>query len=79
MTVPPTPLTSMDIARYYLSRMARRVDEDHFQELCRTVAYAINPAHTAYQMALQHGLADLPAPTELFQAGRLPAAAERPV
>jgi hypothetical protein len=66
MTAPHTPLMPMDVARYYLSRMARRIDADHFQELCRTVAYAIDPAQTAYQIALQHGLADLAAPTEIF-------------
>ena len=66
------PLTSMDLARYYMGRMAMRVDADHFQELCRTVAYAIDPAHTAYNFAVQFGITDLPTPDEIFRLGHLP-------
>jgi len=65
-------LTSMDLARYYMGRMAMRVDADHFQELCRTVAYAIDPARTAYNFAVQFGITDLPAPDEIFRRGHLP-------
>jgi hypothetical protein len=65
-------LTPMDLARYYMGRMALRVDADHFQELCRTVAYAINPAHTAYHFAVQFGITDLPTPEEILRIGRLP-------
>jgi hypothetical protein len=43
--------------------MAMRVDAEHFQELCRTVAYAIDPAH---------GVTDLPTPEEIWRAGTLP-------
>jgi len=45
-----TLLTSMAIARYYMERLARRDDEAHFQELWRTVAYAIDPAAAAYRI-----------------------------
>ena len=69
--VQPT-LTPMDLARYYMGRMALRVDTDHFQELCRTVAYAIDPAHTAYHFAVEFGITDLPTPQEILRAGRLP-------
>jgi hypothetical protein len=62
----------MDLARYYMERMAMRVDTDHFQELCRTVAYAIDPAHTAHQFAIQYGVANLPTPEEIRRTGRLP-------
>ena len=65
-------LTPMDLARYYMGRMALRVDADHFQELCRTVAYAVNPAHTAYHFAVQFGVTDLPTPEEILRTGRLP-------
>ena len=68
---PPT-LTPMVLAQYYLGRMAMRVDEEHFQELCRTVAYAIDPVHTAYHFALEYGLTDLWSPDEILHAGRLP-------
>jgi hypothetical protein len=68
---PPT-LTPMDVARYYMGRMALRVNADHFQELCRTVAYAIHPAHTAYRFAVQFGVTDLPTPEEILRTGRLP-------
>lgn len=66
------PLTPMALARYYMSRMARHVEDEHFQELCRTVAYAIHPAHTAYQIALQFGVTDLPTPEEVLRKGILP-------
>jgi hypothetical protein len=62
----------MDLGRYYMRRMAMRVDADHFQELCRTVAYAIDPAHTAYCLALQYGVTSLPTPEEILRSGRLP-------
>jgi hypothetical protein len=62
----------MDLARYYMGRMAMRVDADHFQELCRTVAYAIDPARTAYDFAVQFGVTDLPRPDEIWRSGRLP-------
>ena len=65
-------LSPMALARYYMSRMAMRVDDEHFQELCRTVAYSIQPAHTAYQIALQFGVSDLPTPDEVFRKGVLP-------
>lgn len=65
-------LTPMAVARYYMSRIARHVEDEHFQELCRTVAYAIHPAHTAYQIALQFGVADLPTPEEVSRQGVLP-------
>jgi hypothetical protein len=65
-------LTPMDLARYYMGRMALRVDADHFQELCRTVAYAIHPAHTAYHFAVQFGVTELPTPEEILRTGRLP-------
>jgi hypothetical protein len=68
----PSALTPMDLARYYMGRMALRVDDDHFQELCRTVAYAIDPAHTAYYFARQFGVTELLTPEEIFRAGRLP-------
>ena len=66
------PLTPMDLGRYYMRRLALRVDSDHFQELCRTVAYAIDPAHTAYHFAVQYGVPDLPTPEDIWQAGKLP-------
>jgi len=72
MEAPQPALTPMDLARYYMERMAMRVDADHFQELCRTVAYAIDPAHTAYQFAVQYGVANLPTPEEIRCTGRLP-------
>lgn len=65
-------LTPMALARYYMSRIARHVDDEHFQELCRTVAYAIHPAHTAYQIAMQFGVTDLPTPEETLRKGMLP-------
>lgn len=68
----PNTLTPMDLARYYMARMARRVETEHFEELCRTVAYAIDPAQTAYQLAQQYGVTDVPPPEELFRTGKLP-------
>jgi len=65
-------LTPMDLGRYYMCRMAMRVDADHFQELCRTVAYAIDPAQTAYNFAIHYGVTGLPTPEELWRAGTLP-------
>jgi len=55
-----------------MRRMAMRVDAEHFQELCRTVAYAIDPAHTAYNLAVHYGVTDLPTPEDLWRAGTLP-------
>ena len=72
MGKPPTPLTPMDVARYYMNRLAIRVDAEHYQELCRTVAYAIEPAHTAYAIVQDYGLTDLLPPEAIFQAGTLP-------
>ena len=66
-------LTPMDLGRYYMRRMAMRVDANHFQELCRTVAYASDPAHTAYSFAVHYGIIDLPTPEEIWRAGTLPA------
>jgi hypothetical protein len=68
----PATLTLMDVARYYMSRLAMRVDSEHYQELCRTVAYATNPARTAYDIVRHYGLTDLAAPEEIFRAGVLP-------
>lgn len=68
----PATLTPMDVARYYMSRLAMRVDSEHYQELCRTVAYAIDPAHTAYDMVRDYGLTDLASPEAIFRAGVLP-------
>ena len=65
-------LTPMDLGRYYMRRMAMRVETEHFQELCRTVAYAIDPAHTAYSFAVHYGVTDLPTPAEIWRAGTLP-------
>jgi hypothetical protein len=65
-------LTPMDVARYYMSRLAMRVDSEHYQELCRTVAYAIDPADTAYEMVRDYGLTELPSPEAIFRAGVLP-------
>lgn len=65
-------LTPMDLARYYMGRMAMRVEADHFQELCRTAAYAIDPARVAYDFAVQYGVTNLPTPEEIWQAGKLP-------
>ncbi len=67
-----TTLTPMDIARYYMNRLARRVEEEHYQELCRTVAYAIDPATTAYRIVLAYGLTDLAGPEYILAAGALP-------
>lgn len=72
MTEKPSSLTPMDVARYYMGRIALRVDDEHFQELCRTVAYAIDPAHTAYRCAQDHGLTDVASPEEIFRTGSLP-------
>ena len=70
---PPSPsLTPMDLGRYYMERLALRVESDHFQELCRTVAYAIDPAQTAYSIVLQFGVTNLPTPEEIVRAGHLP-------
>jgi hypothetical protein len=65
-------LTSMDLGRYYMRRLAMRVDTEHFQELCRTVAYAIDPAQTAYRLAVHYGVIDLPTPEEIWCVGVLP-------
>jgi len=72
MTAQQPALTPMDLGRYYMRRMAMRVDADHFQEICRTVAYAIDPAHTAYNFAVHYGVPDLPTPEEIWCAGALP-------
>ena len=72
MTEQQSALTPMDLGRYYMCRMAMRADTDHFQELCRTVAYAIDPAHTAYSFAVYYGVTGLPTPEELWHAGTLP-------
>lgn len=72
MAAQSSALTPMDLGRYYMRRMAMRVDADHFQELCRTVAYAIDPAHTAYNFAVHYGITDLPTPEEIWRAGMLP-------
>lgn len=66
-------LTPMDLGRYYLRRIALGVEAEHYQALCRTVAYAMDPADTAYQLALQHGATELPTPAAIWQAGTLPA------
>ena len=71
-SAPLPPLTTMDIARYYMGRLAMRVDAEHFQELCRTVAYAVEPDHTAYRIALDYGLADLMPPDAIRRTGTLP-------
>ena len=65
-------LTPMDLGRYYMRRMAMQVDTEHFQELCRTVAYAIDPARTAYNFAVQYGIANLLPPEEIWRVGALP-------
>ncbi len=70
--------TPMDLGRYYMSRIALLVDADHFQELCRNVAYAIDPAQTAYRYAQQYGVPDLPTPEAIVQAGQLPVPLARP-
>lgn len=72
MSGQPTSLTPMDLGRYYMRRMALRVDAEHFQELCRTVAYAIDPAHTAYDFAVRYGITNLPTPEDIWTAGALP-------
>jgi hypothetical protein len=72
MAAPQPELTPMDLGRYYMRRMAMRVDTEHFQELCRTVAYAIDPAHTAYNLAVHYGVTDLPTPAEIWRTGTLP-------
>ena len=72
MAAQPSALTPMDLGRYYMRRMAMCVDADHFQELCRTVAYAIDPAYTAYNFAVHYGITDLPTPAEIWRAGMLP-------
>jgi hypothetical protein len=72
MEEPAATLTPMDLARYYMERMAMRVDTDHFQELCRTVAYAIDPAQTAYSFAVQYGVTNVSTPEEILRAGKLP-------
>ena len=72
MAEPQAALTPMDLGRYYMRRMAMRVEAEHFQELCRTVAYAIDPAQTAYRFAVDYGVTDLPTPEEIWRAGTLP-------
>ena len=69
---PPCTLTAMDLGRYYMRRIAMQVEADHFQELCRTVAYAIDPAQTAYDIAQQYGIPDLMTPADIFRVGQLP-------
>ncbi|MGQ4809574.1 hypothetical protein NKDENANG_02995 [Candidatus Entotheonellaceae bacterium PAL068K] len=73
----PAALTPMDVVRYYMGRMAMCVEAEHYQELCRTVAYAIEPMHTAYNFAVQYGISDLPMPEDIFRTGRLPSHPER--
>ena len=72
MEEPPAGPTPMDVGRYYMGRMAMRVETEHYEELCRTVAYAIDPAHTAYNFAVQYGITNLPTPEDIFRTGRLP-------
>lgn len=72
MSTAPSTLTPMDLGRYYMRRIALLVDADHFQELCRTVAYAIDPAGTAYQFAKAYGVSNLPTPEEIWRTGSLP-------
>ena len=62
----------MDLGRYYMRRMAMRVDAEYFQELCRTVAYAIDPAQTAYNFAVHYGITNLLTPEEIWRVGILP-------
>lgn len=62
----------MDLGRFYMRRMAMRVETEHFQELCRTVAYAIDPAQTAYDLAVRYGVTDLPTPEDIWRVGMLP-------
>jgi|GEM_PF-2245377 len=76
MATPSTALTPMDLGRYYMRRVALYVEADHFQELCRTVAYAIDPAQTAYMIAQQYAITNLPTPADLWCQGSLPAAPE---
>lgn len=73
MPTTPSSLTSMDVGRYYLRRLALCVEAEHFQELCRTVAYASDPAHTAYHLAMHYGVgAELLTPDEIRRLGTLP-------
>jgi hypothetical protein len=72
MAASQAALTPMDLARYYMSRLAMHVDDEHFQELCRTVAYAIDPAETAYHMVLAYGVTNLLPPAEIVRVGKLP-------
>jgi hypothetical protein len=72
MAAQQSGITPMDLGRYYMRRMAMRVDTEHFQELCRTVAYAIDPAHTAYNLAVHYGVTNLSTPEEIWRAGTLP-------
>ena len=72
MSTAPVPLTPMDLGRYYMRRIALRVEADHFQELCRTVAYAIDPAGTAYALARTYGVSPLLTPEEIRHMGSLP-------
>jgi hypothetical protein len=72
MATAPAPLTPMDLGRYYVRHIALLVDADHFQELCRTVAYAMDPAMTAYELARAHGVSHLPTPEEIWHMGSLP-------
>jgi hypothetical protein len=72
MSAAPSSLTPMDLGRYYMRRIALCVEADHFQELCRTVAYAIDPASTAYEFAKAYGVSNLPTPEEIWQTGYLP-------
>jgi hypothetical protein len=72
MGKPHPALTPMDVARYYMSRLAMHVEAEHFQELCRTVAYAIDPAQTAYRLVLEYGLTHLLSPEDIERSGQLP-------
>ena len=72
MSTALSTLTPRDLGRYSMRRIALLVDADHFQELCRTVAYAIDPAGTAYQFAKAYEVSNLPTPEEIGSTGSLP-------
>ena len=71
-------LSAVDMARYDMGRLAKRVDEAHFQELCRIVAYAIDPAASAYRIVLDYGLTGLPDPEVIWESATLPRHAPPP-
>ena len=71
-------LTAMDMARYDMGYLARRVEETHSQELCRIVAYALEPAVTAYRIVPDDGLSGLPDPEVIWDSGTLPRHAPPP-